>query len=63
MALTSTTQSRSIATPNATPHSLSKAPANTSTMNQGRRSKDDDEERATEWAWIIIVADNNCAAA
>lgn len=40
---TSTTQSRSIATPNATPDSLSTAPASTSTMNQGRRRRDDTE--------------------
>lgn len=46
---TSTTQSRSIATPNATPHNLSIAPANTSTINQGRR-RTDDEVGSAVWA-------------
>jgi hypothetical protein len=40
---TSMTQSRSTATPVATPHSLSIAPANTSTINHGRRRTDDTE--------------------
>ena len=45
---TSTTQSRSIATPSANPDNLSTAPASTSTINQGRGIKDDPEERGTE---------------
>lgn len=57
--ITSTTQSRSIATPNATPDSLSIAPAQTSTINQGRRRKDDVGVGGMVWAWIIIAADNN----
>lgn len=40
MSTTSTTQSRSIATPRANPDSLSMAPANTNTTNQGRGSVD-----------------------
>jgi len=56
---TSTTQSRSFATPKATPHSLSIAPAETNVKNHGRRSRLDSEVCRTEWARIIIAADNN----
>lgn len=47
---TNTTQSRSFATPNATPHSLSIAPAETNVTNQGHRSMEDTEVGRTEWA-------------
>lgn len=59
MTNTSTTQSRSFATPKATPHSFSIAPAETNMTNHGRRNKVDTEVGGTEWAWIIIAADNN----
>lgn len=45
---TSTTQSRSFATPKATPQSLSIAPAETNMTNHGRRSKVDTEVGGTE---------------
>ena len=55
---TSTIQSRSTVTPNASPDNLSTDPANTSTKNQGRRSTDDAKVEGTVWARIIIATDN-----
>lgn len=46
---TNTTQSRSMATPNANPASLSIAPAATSAMNQGLRTM------AVEDAWLTFL--------
>lgn len=57
---TSTTQSLSMETPSANPASLSIAPAITSTMNQGLRSKADVEVRpAFLRAYMTIAADIN----
>lgn len=56
---TKTTQSRSIATPRASPESLSMARAITSITNQGWRSTGDRELGCIICALIIIPTDNN----
>lgn len=47
---TNTTQSRSMATPDAIPHSLSMAPANIKAKNQGCRRIDDPSVEGTVYA-------------